>query len=110
MSILASKEKISADQFTLQDIEFSTEPQTLTVITGPVGSGKSTLLSAIAGEVPVAAGTISWPTSLVYVPPDTLGLLWNNKRKHFIWSTLQPKQVLQNTGSMLSCRRCREVS
>ena len=54
--------------FTLQDIEFSTEPQTLTVITGPVGSGKSTLLSAIAGEVPVAAGTISWPTSLVYVP------------------------------------------
>ena len=68
VSILASKEKISADQFTLQDIEFSTEPQTLTVITGPVGSGKSTLLSAIAGEVPVAAGTISWPTSLVYVP------------------------------------------
>ena len=33
-----------------------------------MGSGKSTLLSAIAGEVPVAAGTISWPTSLVYVP------------------------------------------
>ena len=68
VSILASKEKISADQFILQDIEFSTGPQTLTVITGPVGSGKSTLLSAIAGEVPVSEGTISWSSSLVYVP------------------------------------------
>ena len=39
------------DEFILQDIEFSTASQSLTVITGPVGSGKSTLLSAIAGEI-----------------------------------------------------------
>ena len=38
------------------------------VLSGPVGSGKSTLLSAIAGEVSVAEGTITWPSSLVYAP------------------------------------------
>ena len=54
-------------EFILQDIQFSTAPQSLTVITGPVGSGKSTLLSAIAGEIDVS-GTITFPGTLVYVP------------------------------------------
>ena len=56
------------DDFILQDIEFSTAPQSLTVITGPVGSGKSTLLSAIAGEVSEVSGTITFQGSFVYVP------------------------------------------
>ena len=68
VSILTSKENLSDDVFILQDVQFSTASQELTVITGSVGSGKSTLLSAIAGEVSVAEGTISWPSSLVYVP------------------------------------------
>ena len=66
--ILTSKEKTRDNGFILQDVEFSMGSQTLTVITGPVGSGKSTLLSAIAGEVSVEAGTITWPSSLAYVP------------------------------------------
>ena len=49
------------DEFILQDIEFSTASQSLTVITGPVGSGKSTLLSAIAGEISDVSGTITFP-------------------------------------------------
>ena len=68
VSILTSKGKLSDDVFTLQDVQFSMASQELTVITGPVGSGKSTLLSAIAGEVSVAEGTITWPSSLAYVP------------------------------------------
>ncbi|XP_078361825.1 ATP-binding cassette sub-family C member 4-like [Oculina patagonica] len=56
------------DEFILQDIEFTTPPGTLTVITGPVGSGKSTLLSAIAGEISDTSGTITCQESLVYVP------------------------------------------
>ena len=56
------------DEFILQDIQFSTTSQSLTVITGPVGSGKSTLLSAIAGEITDISGTISIQGSLVYVP------------------------------------------
>ncbi len=56
------------DEFILQDIEFTTPPETLTVITGPVGSGKSTLLSAIAGEISDTSGTITCQESLVYVP------------------------------------------
>ena len=56
------------DEFILQDIEFSTASQSLTVITGPVGSGKSTLLSAIAGEISDVSGTITFPGTVVYVP------------------------------------------
>ena len=56
------------DEYVLQDIEFSTAPQSLTVITGPVGSGKSTLLSAIAGEISDVSGTITFPGTPVYVP------------------------------------------
>ena len=52
----------------LQDIQFSTASQSLTVITGPVGSGKSTLLSAISGEISGVSGTITFPGTLVYVP------------------------------------------
>ena len=55
-------------EFILQDIQFSTSSQSLTVITGPVGSGKSTLLSAIAGEISDVSGTITFPGTLVYVP------------------------------------------
>ena len=57
------------DEFILQEIQFSTALQSLTVITGPVGSGKSTLLSAIAGEISAGiCGTITLQGTLVYVP------------------------------------------
>ena len=57
------------DEFILQAIQFSTAPQSLTVITGPVGSGKSTLLSAIAGEISAGiCGKITLQGTLVYVP------------------------------------------
>ena len=56
------------EEFILQDIQFSTASQSLTVITGPVGSGKSTLLSAIAGEISDVSGTVKLPGTLVYVP------------------------------------------
>ena len=52
----------------LQDVEFSCESESLTIITGPVGSGKSTLLSTIAGEIPDTSGTVSSKGTLVYVP------------------------------------------
>ena len=68
VSILTSKENLTDDTFILQDVQISTASQELTVITGQVGSGKSALLSAIAGEVSVAEGTITWPSSLLYVP------------------------------------------
>ena len=56
------------DEFILQDIAFSTAPQSLTVVNGPVGSGKSTLLSAIAGEIGEVSGTIAFQGSFVYLP------------------------------------------
>ena len=52
----------------LQDIDFTMEKGSLTVLTGPVGSGKSTLLSAIAGEVPDRNGAINYNGTVVYVP------------------------------------------
>ena len=52
----------------LQDIDFTMEKGSLTVLTGPVGSGKSTLLSAIAGEVPDQNRAINYNGTVVYVP------------------------------------------
>ena len=68
VSSLTHRPRKREDKFTLQDIEFSTTSQSLTVITGPVGSGKSTLLSTIAGEITDISGTITFQGSLVYVP------------------------------------------
>ena len=68
VSNLTYRQTERQDEFILQDIEFSTASQSLTVITGPVGSGKSTLLSAIAGEISDVSGTITFPGTVVYVP------------------------------------------
>ena len=68
VSSLTYKDIKREDEFILQDIEFTTTSQSLTVVTGPVGCGKSTVLSAIAGEVSHTSGTISFQGTLVYVP------------------------------------------
>ena len=68
VSNLTYKQTNRDNEYILNDIQFTTSPRGLTVITGPVGSGKSTLLSAIAGEVSDTSGTISFRGSLVYVP------------------------------------------
>ena len=52
----------------ISNISFVTPKSGLTVIGGRVGSGKSTLLSAIAGEVNLSSGTVSYPGTLAYVP------------------------------------------
>ena len=65
---LAHKQMDREDSYTLQDIEFCTPANSLTVITGSVGSGKSTLLSVIAGEVLCAHGEVSCRGTLAYVP------------------------------------------
>lgn len=50
------------------------------VVTGPVGSGKSTLLRALAGLVPVQAGTVTWNGEPIedlgawFVPPQAAHL------------------------------------
>ena len=59
---------LTDDESLLQDIDFTMERGSLTVLTGPVGSGKSTLLSAIAGEVPDQNGAINYNGTVVYVP------------------------------------------
>ena len=64
---LTKKQLDRENECILQDITFTAESGTLTVISGPVGSRKSTLLSAIAGEIPDTSGTISCKGTLVYV-------------------------------------------
>ena len=68
VSSLTYKDINRENEFILQDVEFKTVSQSLTVITGPVGSGKSTVLSAIAGEISDISGAITFQGTLVYVP------------------------------------------
>lgn len=56
----------------INDISFSLERGTLTVITGRVGSGKTTLLRTLLGLLPRAAGTISWNGEEVTDPASFL--------------------------------------
>ena len=65
---LTKKQTKRENEFILQDVEFTAQSASLTVITGPVGSGKSTLLSAIAGEFEDSTEQISYKGALVFVP------------------------------------------
>jgi ATP-binding cassette subfamily B protein len=44
----------------IEDVSFTLERGTLTVVTGRVGSGKTTLLQVLLGLLPKAGGTIAW--------------------------------------------------
>ena len=43
----------------LEGVSFCLEPGSLTALVGPNGAGKSTLLQAIAGQLPLVAGTVT---------------------------------------------------
>ena len=60
--------KTDGSNYLLQNISFVSPKNTITVLRGQVGSGKSTLLSAIAGEVDICSGRITYPGCLAYVP------------------------------------------
>ena len=96
------------DEFVLQDIEFSTAPQSLTVITGPVGSGKSTLLSAIAGEISQAdvSGTITFPGTLVYVP-QTAWIFSGTIRENILFG--QPIDETKYTRVIEACALTEDI-
>ncbi|HSM58510.1 MAG TPA: ABC transporter ATP-binding protein [Candidatus Sulfomarinibacteraceae bacterium] len=59
----------------VEDVTFTLEAGSFTVITGPVGAGKTTLLRALLGLLPRQAGQILWNGRLIedpaawFVPP-----------------------------------------
>ena len=58
----------------LRSVNLSLRRQTVTVIIGPNGAGKSTLIKAIAGLVPVSAGSVHLGSrDITGIRPDQLG-------------------------------------
>ncbi|XP_078347301.1 ATP-binding cassette sub-family C member 4-like [Oculina patagonica] len=106
VSNLTYKQVEREDEFILQDIEFSTESQSLTVITGPVGSGKSTLLSAIAGEISDIGGTISCQGTVVYVP-QTAWIFSGTIRENILFG--QPYDELKYTRIIEACALTEDI-
>ena len=94
------------DEFILQDIEFSTASQSVTVITGPVGSGKSTLLSAIAGEISDVSGTITFPGTVVYVP-QTPWIFSGTLRENILFG--QPYDHIKYTRVLEVCALTEDI-
>ena len=106
VSNLTSRQMKRQDEFILQDIKFSTAPQSLTVITGPVGSGKSTLLSAIAGEISEVSGTITFPGSFVYVP-QTPWIFSGTIRENILFG--QPHDETKYTRIIEACALTEDI-
>ncbi|XP_078347322.1 ATP-binding cassette sub-family C member 4-like [Oculina patagonica] len=106
VSNLTYKQVEREDEFILQDIEFSTESQSLTVITGPVGSGKSTLLSAIAGELLDVSGTITCQGTLVYVP-QTAWVFFGTIRENILFG--QPYDEQKYTRLIEACALTEDI-
>ncbi|WP_103333977.1 ABC transporter ATP-binding protein [Pseudotabrizicola formosa] len=60
----------------LRQVNLSVMRASLTVIIGPNGAGKSTLIKAIAGLVPVSAGTVTLDgADITGIRPDQMGAL-----------------------------------
>ena len=106
VSNLTNRQIKRQDEFILQDITFSTAPQSLTVITGPVGSGKSTLLSAIAGEISEVSGTITFPGSFVYVP-QTPWIFSGTIRENILFG--QPHDETKYTRVIEACALTKDI-
>ena len=106
VSNLTNRQIKRQDEFILQDIEFSTVPQSLTVVTGPVGSGKSTLLSAIAGEISEVSGKITFQGSFVYVP-QTAWIFSGTLRENILFG--QPFDETKYTRVVETCALTEDI-
>ena len=106
VSNLTNRQIKRQDEFILRDITFSTAPQSLTVITGPVGSGKSILLSAIAGEISQVSGTITFPGSFVYVP-QTPWIFSGTIRENILFG--QPHDETKYTRVIEACALTKDI-
>lgn len=56
----------------IEDVTFSLQRGTFTVITGRIGSGKTTLVRVLLGLLPLDAGTITWNDEAVTDPASFL--------------------------------------
>lgn len=54
----------------VEDVSFTLEPGSFTVVTGRIGSGKTTLLRALQGQLPLDSGEIRWNDSAVGDPAE----------------------------------------
>ena len=106
VSNLTNRQVKRQDEFILQGIAFSTAPQSLTVITGPVGSGKSTLLSAISGEISEVSGTISFQGSFVYLP-QTPWIFSGTIRENILFG--QPHDETKYTRVIEACALTEDI-
>jgi NitT/TauT family transport system ATP-binding protein len=79
-------------------------------ILGPSGCGKSTLLSAIAGFVPVSAGTITGPGAPVNGRNEHAGVVFQSTEVLFEWLTVRQNVVFGPRARGLSRAEQRRIA
>jgi sulfonate transport system ATP-binding protein len=77
-----------AEQSVIAGLQFSIEPQQVTVVVGTTGSGKSTLLRILAGLEAPTAGRITWNSDHVNNTRPNLGIVFQEPRL-FPWLTVR---------------------
>ncbi len=100
------------EQGALENVSFTVEPGTLTLVLGPTGSGKSTMLRLGAGLLDPTAGQVSvgdsgaWDTP----SPGTVGLVFQRPETQLFAETVLSDVAFGPTNLGLDRDRAREAS
>jgi len=88
----------------IEAVSFELQSGSLTALVGPNGAGKSTLLQAIAGQLPLEAGSIELDGRLLTLPLARRQLALMPQRGEIAWAFPITVQELVGLGRLVAAR------
>ena len=91
-------------ELAIEAVSFDLQPGSLTALVGPNGAGKSTLLQAIAGQLPLEAGSIQLDGQPLSLPLARRQLALMPQRGEIAWGFPITVQELVGLGRLVAAR------
>ena len=91
-------------ELAIEAVSFDLQPGSLTALVGPNGAGKSTLLQAIAGQLPLEAGSIQLDGQPLSLPLARRQLALMPQRGEIAWGFPITGQELVGLGRLVAAR------